>query len=141
VVEDNVLQNPLVDEQHKETVVDSALNDPAKCLEILKKLGLPDPSVLTPSGKDKGGGGLYRQCGAPFQCSPPPRTRRLVQTWWALKQTGSLARYRHQQNGSWTRRCSELCVRGSGGSICFMSQHVSTTSWRNMSAGYLTPLQ
>jgi len=48
VVEDNISLDPLVDKQHKETVVDSVLNDPEKRLRKL------DP---TPSGKDTGGGG------------------------------------------------------------------------------------
>ena len=43
MVEDNTSQDPPVDEQHKDTVIDSVLNDPAKHAEILRKLGLPIP--------------------------------------------------------------------------------------------------
>ena len=58
VVDDNTSQDPLVDKQLQNTDMDDILKDPTKRSEILKKLGLPDPSILTPSGKDTGGGGL-----------------------------------------------------------------------------------
>lgn len=51
--------------------VDDMLKDPEKRSEILRKLGLPDPSVLTPSGKAIGGGGLLPPMWCPFPMIPP----------------------------------------------------------------------
>ena len=51
-------QYPPADQQRHDTDIDNILNDSTKCAEILRKLGLPDPSDLTPSGKATGGGGL-----------------------------------------------------------------------------------
>ena len=42
------------------------------------------------------------------------------------KQMGSRQGVVHQQNGSWTRRCSELCVRGLGPLRWIYLLHVST---------------
>ena len=71
VVDDNTSQDPLVDEQLQNTDGDDILKDLMKRSEILKKLGLPDPSVLTPSGKDTGGGGLLPQMWCPFPMFAP----------------------------------------------------------------------
>ena len=50
VVDENIIQDPPVDEQLPNTDADDILKDPMKRSEILKKLGLPNPSALTPSG-------------------------------------------------------------------------------------------
>ena len=51
--------------------VDNMLKDPEKRSEILRRLGLPDPSVLTPSGKTIGGGCLLPPMWCPFPMFPP----------------------------------------------------------------------
>ena len=51
--------------------VDDILKDPVKRAEVLRKLRLPDPSVLTPSGKAIGGGGLLPPMWCPFPLIPP----------------------------------------------------------------------
>ena len=51
--------------------VDDMLKDPEKLSEILRKLGLPNPSVLTPSGRTIGGGGLLPPMWCPFPMFPP----------------------------------------------------------------------
>ena len=71
VVDENILQDPPVDEQLPNTDVDDILKDPTKRSEILKKLGLPDPSTLTPSGTATGGGSLPPQMWCPFLMYPP----------------------------------------------------------------------
>ena len=48
VVNESSLGNAEVPSSQQIDSVDDILKDPEKCLEILKKLGLPDPSVPYP---------------------------------------------------------------------------------------------
>ena len=70
MVNKNTLGNASANCPHQDGNIDDILKDPAKRSENLKKLGLPNPSVLTPSGKAIGGGGFLPPLWCPFYNEP-----------------------------------------------------------------------